>query len=214
MYPAYFNLRIAHALPECFVRASLLDKLNRAAKMLPNGISLVILDGWRPFSVQEYLFETLVNLMKKAQPQYTDEQYLEHARTLVSPPSDNPLNPSPHLTGGAVDVTLCDSNGRFLNMGTAFDEAHDNSWTSTLERLVEQGSSHLTQSRNNRRILHHVMSEVGFSNLPSEWWHFDYGNQLWAYNTGASQAIYGAVTVGGIEQLWKHQLNSKDSFEI
>ena len=33
----------------------------------------------------------------------------------------------------------------------------------------------------NRRLLYHVMTENGFTNLPSEWWHYDYGDRFWAY---------------------------------
>ena len=30
------------------------------------------------------------------------------------------------------------------------------------------------------------MLDAGFSNLPSEWWHYDFGDQLWAWHTGAT----------------------------
>ena len=35
--------------------------------------------------------------------------------------------------------------------------------------------------RNNRRILYYTMTKVGFTNLPSECWHFDYGDRVWSY---------------------------------
>ena len=34
--------------------------------------------------------------------------------------------------------------------------------------------------RDNRRLLYNVMTAAGFTNLPSEWWHFDYGDGMWA----------------------------------
>ena len=33
------------------------------------------------------------------------------------------------------------------------------------------------------------MLQAGFTNLPTEWWHFDYGNKFWAFYTG-NDAIY------------------------
>ena len=58
---------------------------------------------------------------------------------------------------------------------------------------LEKEGRHFSSARNLRRILIHTMKEAGFSNLPTEWWHFDYGNQNWAYFTEQSSAIFGAV---------------------
>ena len=39
----------------------------------------------------------------------------------MTPPSRSHLAPPPHLTGGAVDLTLGDGDGRPLDLGTDFD---------------------------------------------------------------------------------------------
>jgi len=39
--------------------------------------------------------------------------------------------------------------------------------------------------------LHWVMTEEGFAGHPDEWWHFSWGDQLWAKLTGAPAALYG-----------------------
>ncbi|MDG2329833.1 MAG: M15 family metallopeptidase, partial [Synechococcus sp. cluster2_bin.44] len=31
---------------------------------------------------------------------------------------------------------------------------------------------------------------VGFIQHPNEWWHYSYGDQLWAWRSGAECAIY------------------------
>jgi len=36
------------------------------------------------------------------------------------------------------------------------------------------------------------MIEVGFSNLPSEWWHYEYGDKNWAYIQG-KPAVYDGI---------------------
>ncbi|MBU5617275.1 hypothetical protein KPY62_09280 [Psychrobacter sp. TAE2020] len=37
------------------------------------------------------------------------------------------------------------------------------------------------------------MTQVGFTNLTTEWRHFDYGNRLWAYNDKQKNEFYGAA---------------------
>lgn len=205
IYPAYYKMGIPGAPPECHLRLGVFNRLLKAAASLPNDVCMVVLDGWRPFKVQQYLFDTLVNLMERARPDSSRNQLVAEARNFVSPPSTLESAPSPHLTGGAVDVTLADKSGRLLNMGTLFDEASPLSYAAGLE-----GDSTLdaaqTEARNNRRMLYQAMAQVGFTNLPSEWWHFDFGDQLWAWYSESSQAVYGATHPESLEEQWQAQL--------
>jgi len=199
-YPIYYKMGVEHSIPECFVRQSVFEKLLEAAKVLPKGINLVVLDGWRPFLVQEYLFNTFFKYLRN-NPLYQDssEEFVrEMARNIVSPPRTNIKSPSPHLTGGAVDVTLSDHAGRLLDMGTNFDENSPLSWTSALENTEGVSQDAIT----NRRVLYHALTSVGFTNLPSEWWHYDYGDQLWAYYNKEPSAIYGVTYPMTLEYLW------------
>jgi D-alanyl-D-alanine dipeptidase len=50
------------------------------------------------------------------------------------------------------------------------------------------------------------MHQQGFTNLPSEWWHFDYGDQLWAYYGAHPHAHYGPAELDTIENRWRRQL--------
>lgn len=209
LYPAYYKMGVPNAVDECFVRRQVFDRLLQASRLLPDGIRLVILDGWRPFIVQQYLFDTLINLIQRARPELDAEAQYAFARTLVSPPSTDPEAPSPHLTGGSVDVTLSDAEGRLLDMGTLFDEASPLSWSAALEG--QNDHSQLETARTNRRILYNAMTEAGFTNLPSEWWHYDFGNQLWALHSGQLQAFYGAARPPGVERLWQHQLGRRQN---
>jgi D-alanyl-D-alanine dipeptidase len=38
------------------------------------------------------------------------------------------------------------------------------------------------------------MIEAGFASHPDEWWHYSYGDQMWAALTGAEAAHYGLAT--------------------
>ncbi|GAC1500163.1 MAG: hypothetical protein NVS1B10_03540 [Candidatus Saccharimonadales bacterium] len=65
----------------------------------------------------------------------------------------------------AVDVTLADQQGNYLDMGTDFDEfslrAHAN-----YEQLSKDQIS-------NRQLLVDGMISASFRQWPYEWWHFD-----------------------------------------
>ena len=84
-----------------------------------------------------------------------------------------------------MDVTLRrKSTGELLDMGSGYDEASTNSFTDAFER--DQQSD--PQVRDNRRLLNTVMTQAGFANYPYEWWHYDWGTQMWLQNSG----LYGA----------------------
>ncbi len=208
VYPAYHKAGIPHAVPECHARSEVFERLLRVAKGLPGGLRLVVLDAWRPFAVQQYLYDSLAAALGEHHPD-ADAAALEHlVRQFVSPPSASRDAPSPHLTGGAVDVTLCDEDGRWLDMGTAFDEASPRSYTSHFER-ADPADARERRVRDNRRLLYHAMTAAGFSNLPSEWWHYDYGDQLWAWSRGAEAALYGPAEVRPLDALWRQQLDAQ-----
>jgi D-alanyl-D-alanine dipeptidase len=45
-----------------------------------------------------------------------------------------------------------------------------------------------------RLALTEAMQTAGFAQHPNEWWHFSWGDQLWAWRTGAGQACYGRAS--------------------
>lgn len=90
-------------------------------------------------------------------------------------------------------------------MGTLFDEALPASHSDYFEHL-ETLTPKQHEARDHRRLLYHIMSEQGFTNLPSEWWHFDYGDQLWAYYGTHDHAQYGPAELDTIENRWRRQL--------
>jgi len=47
------------------------------------------------------------------------------------------------------------------------------------------------EARPNRRLLPLLLMEEGFAGHPGEWWHFSWGDQLWAALTETPQAHYG-----------------------
>lgn len=195
--PQYFIQGIRGAIPECYIRESAFLMLSKASTLLPKGYRLVIFDAWRPFSVQQDLFLRYVQELRDIDKDMNDEMAFARASRFVSPPRNEADKVSPHMTGGAVDVVLVDERGFLCPMGSDFDETSERSVTHYFEEKAEEGNI-LEEERKyllNRRILYNAMVEVGFANYSEEWWHYDYGNQNWAFAKGSALAIYGKVSL-------------------
>lgn len=190
----YYIQNIEGALPESYARETVYQKLYVAFKLLPPGYRFVILDSWRPLKVQRALFDYLKNELKKMYPSLSEEEITNKTLTYVALPSKDATKPSPHNTGGSVDLTIADENGLLLNMGTDFDDTTLKAGTTYFEDQLAKGiklNPKEIEALKNRRLLFHIMTSVGFTNYLDEWWHFDYGNQNWAWVSGNEHAIYG-----------------------
>jgi D-alanyl-D-alanine dipeptidase len=93
-----------------------------------------------------------------------------------------------HSTGGAVDVTLVTEQNELIEMGTGFDSFTAEARTDFFEK---KGNTKYNEVAKNRRILFFSMTEAGFTNFPHEWWHYDYGDLLWASFTEIPSVYYG-----------------------
>ena len=184
--PIYFKNQVPHAINLCAARASVIEKLREATTHLPEHLGIVVLDAWRSREVQQALQDQIGDVIKQTYPHLSAEEQTAMLKQFVAPVGPDFV--SPHLTGGSVDVTLFDLNsGAYLDMGSDFDEPTDKSFTTAYENQPE----HVAHA--NRRTLYHAMLSVGFTNITSEWWHYDYGNQLWAHYSGCPHAVYGAA---------------------
>ena len=136
----------------------------RAAKMLIRAqdllrnerpdLSLLIYDAARPIEVQREMAEWA----KKTKNEYY----------VADPAKGGGL----HNYGMAVDVTLVDSNGEWLPMGTPFDFFGPEANTDKEDDLLKR--RRITPSEyKNRKFLRRIMEEAGFTTITSEWWHFN-----------------------------------------
>ncbi|MBB3113222.1 D-alanyl-D-alanine dipeptidase [Paenibacillus phyllosphaerae] len=190
--PYYQQCGIPRALDDVWLREGAAQRLLQALELLPAAYKLVLYDGWRPLAVQRYLYDDFKAKLMREHPSVTGEALDRLVAQYVSLPNTDPRNPSPHLTGGSIDLGLADADGRELDMGSPFDDFTDRSNTSYYETHdVAQGGRY----RELRRLLYHVLTEVGFTNYHKEWWHFDYGNQFWAKVKGDTDAVYGYITL-------------------
>ncbi|USG64545.1 M15 family metallopeptidase [Brevibacillus ruminantium] len=187
--PMYYQQGYAGTSPEAYLRKSAALRLAEAAKGLPDGYRFVIFDGWRSYQVQASLYDGFKQKLLK-QGWQEGELLQNELSKFVAVPSDDVTRPSPHLSGGAVDLTIEGPEG-WLDMGTDFDDFSERAATRYYES-IQPGSQRDEAIRANRRLLFHLMSDAGFVNYPKEWWHFEYGTLSWAKRT-SGQAMYGGV---------------------
>ena len=192
LQPMYFEWKFSDT-SIMKLRSGLVDRLRKAQENLRKITGcedwrIKIWDGYRTLKTQQLLYIEYFNRLKVAHPTLSDDEIKSKVEIFVSFPSYDPSKPPPHNTGGAVDLTLVDAEGRDVPMGTAFDEFDENSFT-------DHFSSEGGQFHENRMHLKGIMEEVGFKNYHEEWWHFSYGDQGWAMQTGADEAIYGSMEI-------------------
>lgn len=189
--PQYFIQKLDGALADLYTRQSVYEHLRQAAQSLPAGYKFVIFDAWRSIATQMALFQKMKTFVQRNNPGFDVKQLTAAARRIVALPSEDIEKPSPHNTGGALDLSIVDDSGHLLDMGGSFDNAADYSRTDFYETHTQTEKDRAVQK--NRRLLYHLMTEAGFSNYIEEWWHFDYGNQNWAYALGKDHALYTAI---------------------
>ncbi|MDA7986441.1 MAG: D-alanyl-D-alanine dipeptidase [Synechococcus sp. H1_metabat_bins_2.tsv.006] len=165
------------------LRQSVVERLLDAQQVLRDQsepLQLLIFDAFRPLAVQQFMVDHT-----RALPGVTEEDVM----ALWAEPSADPATPPPHSTGAAVDLTLATPQGEPLDMGGEIDAVgpigHPNHFADA-DPASPEGIYH-----QRRCILHHAMTSAGFVRHPKEWWHFSWGDQLWAWSSGAACAHYG-----------------------
>jgi D-alanyl-D-alanine dipeptidase len=142
--PNNFLQQTVYPCSECFLRVKTVKALLEANKdFIAQGYRIKLYDCYRPKAIQKKMWKIVPNA------------------TFVA----NPKKGSIHNRGGAVDITLVDSLGVELDMGTAFDyfgkEASHN-YTQLPDTVI-----------NNRKLLKITMLQHNFTSFDSEWWHYN-----------------------------------------
>ena len=84
----------------------------------------------------------------------------------------NPKNGSVHNYGAAVDLTICDQHRKPLDMGAGYDDIRKIAYPSLESEFLASGELNELQI-SNRKLLRRTLKSQGFSNIPTEWWHFN-----------------------------------------
>ena len=98
----------------------------------------------------------------------------------------------PHLSGGAVDLTLYEIlGGKEVEMGTLFDDCTERAHSDYFN-IKNQLSPIEEEIKEKRQLLREVMENVGFTSYQYEWWHYDIGNIFWSRIVNQS-AVFGPL---------------------
>ncbi|MEV0739435.1 M15 family metallopeptidase [Streptomyces sp. NPDC050549] len=165
------------------LRRGVLDRLLAAEALLPGGLRLLFVEGYRPPALQRRYFERYGDELRAANPDWSADRIRSAASRYVSPPEN-----APHTAGAAVDLTLADADGRELDLGTPMNANPEQS-----DGACYTGAGNITAgARANRAVLGRALGAVGLVNYPTEWWHWSYGDRYWALTTDAPAALYGS----------------------
>lgn len=168
------------------VRAGVLRRLLLAQDALPAGIRLLVVEGFRPAALQRRYFDEYATTLRTAHPDARPDRIRELASAYISPPEV-----APHVSGGAVDLTLCTADGEELPLGTEVNATPEES-----EGRCRTGAAGIgPEARANRAVMSRAMTAAGFVNYPTEWWHWSHGDRYWALMTTAPTAKYGPATL-------------------
>ncbi len=173
-----------------WVRTTIAERLLQVNKGVSEyGVELLLLDGYRPISLQQELWDHFIAEGKLAQPAGSLDDWVNFAGQFCSDPrgyKEEDFRTWPtHNTGGAIDLTLRSiATGQMLFMGSIFDDAAEVSFTDYFERTQSPADiASIAEARRNRRLLYWAMTAGGFANYPYEWWHFDLFTQMWVMNS-------------------------------
>ena len=169
----------------------LLDAQQQLVEHDPS-LRLSIFDAWRPIAVQAFMVDhSIAELCRErgveARSGDAFDQVVADVGRFWAAPSRDPMTPPPHSTGAAVDLTLSSSDGTPLAMGGEIDAIGA---VSEPQHYAGREDSNARRWHQRRQLLAEAMGAAGFAQHPNEWWHYSFGDQLWAWRRGAAVAIY------------------------
>lgn len=200
---------------EPILRTTVLEKLaelNKAIKadqkltgLFGGQVELYVEEGTRLLTTQKMLYnQGFPKLIRQQYPDATEDQVKAKLADLIAIPSDDINSPSPHTTGATFDVTLryCqDDPGYITGQQEVYLRRFDGDVTEAnfpdyFEKKKHLNSEQDEQIKQNRQIFHSIMTgeyfgyETEFACNPTEWWHWSYGDQLWAFVKDRPTAFY------------------------
>lgn len=161
--------------PAVRARKSALEALLKAKSFLPKGFNFKIWDCQRSREIQIRMMVSFKRRLELAYPKASKKKIIKLVELFGGdwPPLVVVKTIGGHRYGGAFDLTVIDSWGNELYMGTDHDDLTPKARTNYFEnRMV------LTlldrEAKKNRRLMIKVMKKAGFKNYAPEWWHWGY----------------------------------------
>jgi D-alanyl-D-alanine dipeptidase len=178
-----FDQRLASS-KDVLLRREVHLRLLEAKNNLPRGHTFKLYDAFRSLEEQTSSWKKRLVQTRRLHPELPEDEI----RRLTSLKVANPeAGFGGHQTGGALDLTVCDDQGNELDMGCGIGQYDDTTTT--------MSSSITRQQQRNRRLLRDAMEKASFVNFPAEWWHYCYGDRMWAAYSRHRFAYYGQAEV-------------------
>lgn len=175
----------AYMLNESRLRSFIYDMLKNARDKLPPKYKFCVYETYRTHQNQIMEWDKVCTEMRANYPDLDIDstEFIAMCEEFVANPY---THGSGHQTGAAIDLTICDADtGIELDMGTPMNSCVP------MSRTYADGLS--GEQQQNRNLLVNTMQSVGFINYPSEWWHYSFGDRLWAELTGNQIAIFSKL---------------------
>lgn len=194
--PKIFFAQFKEYTASYIVRKTIAQKLIAVAKSLPENIQLVLIEGYRSTVSQQDGWDKTMSKLKLAYLNMSQENLEQKARMVVAKPT--PL--ANHHCGGAIDVTLRYSDGEYLDMGTSYPDVltsmdqYKNAYKKFPMFPNSFFQKRITKEQElNRKILRDAMETEDFVWYPGEWWHYCWGDRMWAVYTNQTECVYGSI---------------------
>ena len=168
-----------------FVREAIVEKIGRISNLLDKEDKVLIIRSvWRSFQHQQLIRERKAAFLQKIHPDKSAEEIRELVSDFIAPKTK-----STHATGGAVDALIYDlKNDCVMNFGT-----NDGLNIDLNKKCYPYHPDITTQAKKNRKLLIGLFEKEDFVCDLVEYWHFDYGNIIWALEKGKKYSKYGII---------------------
>jgi zinc D-Ala-D-Ala dipeptidase len=184
---------------ETLLRESVLVRLIAANEWLGRqGLHLRVIEGWRPPYIQRRMYRWSWARFAEMHPEWSETKLRRTVNRFTAPMNDRV--PPPHTTGGAIDLALYRGE-QALDMMAPYEARDHRGFGACAKDLSDDARRH-------RELLAEALVPQGITNYPSEYWHWSYGDQGWAYRGGHVHAVYGAVSPPGWEPSQEDQTDA------
>jgi len=163
------------------IRRVVRDKVVACSEALPDGLCLMLFEAFRSRARQWELWNPVVASITENNPTWSETEVYAESSRWVSPPDGFG---SGHQAGAAVDVKLARVDRTELDFGGPMKG---------LSGLAPTHWPVTPEIRKNRDLLVVAMERTGMINYPDEWWHFSYGDRLWAEVTSRDEAFFAPI---------------------
>ncbi len=183
-----FNLMFEPSIKKDYkylVREAVFEKIGRISRLLDKQDKVLIIRSvWRSFEHQKLLRRNRAKIIKDEHPDKSLKDINKIVSYFIASEEE-----SMHSTGGAVDALIYD-----LKNDCVMDFGNNDGLNLELNKTCYPFHPDITsKAKENRKLLMGLFEKEDMISDPKEYWHFDYGNVIWAIGKGEKYAKYGII---------------------